>query len=280
MDGKVCVVTGATGALGEATAVGLAKRGATVVMVARERGRGEVAQTRAREASGSASIELEVGDLSSSVSVRDLARRIRDAHPRLPVLVNAAAVYRQERTVTADAIETMFATNHLGPFLLTNLLLENLRAAAPSRIVNISAPSTSEIDFDDPQGERSFRPLHAFGASKMANLLFTFDLARRLEGSGVTCNVLHPGQMRSGLMREAAAPIRALTKLMSGPPEKGAGAVVHLASAPELERTTGRFFKRTRPAEASPYARDPQVQRRLWEVSETLAGLRSRSGST
>lgn len=167
----------------------------------------------------------------------------------------------------------MFATNHLGPFLLTNLLLGALKAAAPSRIITVSAPATTTLDFDDLQGTRKFRALHAFGATKMANLLFSFELARRLEGSGVTANVLHPGIVKSGLMRDAPAFARFIARVAGKSPEAPGRAMAYLASAPELAATSGQFFRLTTPIRPPSEALDAATQRRLWGVSERLTGL-------
>jgi len=251
----------------------LANRSANVVLLCRDRTRGEEAKAEVRRASGSDAVELMLADLSSQRSVRRFAQDFADAHPQLHMLVNTAAVFVNSRRVTEDGLELMFATNHLGPFLLTNLLLEALKAGALSRIITVSALSTTKLDFEDLQGERRFRPLTAFGASKAANLLFTYELARRLAGTGVTANVIHPGLMRTHLMRDAPALIRFLAWLASRSPAAAAETVVHLAAAPEVENVTGRFFKKKQIAESSPYSRDPNVQHRLWEVSLRLAGL-------
>lgn len=167
----------------------------------------------------------------------------------------------------------MFVTNHLAPFLLTNLLLDRLRAAPAARILTITAPSTVSLDFDDVQGVRRSGALRAFGASKMANLLFTYELARRMEGSPVIACAIHPGLVRSNLMKEAAAPIRWLTRLFSGSPEQAAISIVHVATAPEFAGRNGRFYHRGKEITSNAYSHDPAVQRRLWELSAALAGL-------
>ncbi len=270
--GRVCVVTGATGALGKATANALAQRGARVVLVSRDQARGHAVVASVRQASGAGSVELLQGDLSDLRSVRNLAKSFGDAHDRLDVLVNAAAIFTRKRTETAGGLELMFVTNFLGPFLLTNLLVPTLRAGAPSRVITVSAPTTTELDFADLQGNTRWRPLHAFGASKMADLLFTYTLARRLEETGVQANVLHPGVFKSDLMREFAAPVRFFAGLASKPPEQAAEAVAYLASSPHLEGFTGRFFKGTELSESNAYSRDLEVQERLWREAERLVG--------
>jgi NAD(P)-dependent dehydrogenase (short-subunit alcohol dehydrogenase family) len=188
-------------------------------------------------------------------------------------LINNAAVFTRSRTVSVDGLEMIFATNHLGPFLLTNLLLGLLGAGAPSRVINVTAPSTSKLDLDDLQGERRFRALTAFGRSKMCNLLFTYEAARRLEGTGVAVNAFHPRLVRSKLMKEAPALLRVPVRLVSAPPEKAATALAHLALAEELTDVSGRFFKGTKEIRSSPYSRGPAVQARLWETSGRLTAL-------
>jgi NAD(P)-dependent dehydrogenase (short-subunit alcohol dehydrogenase family) len=272
MEPKVCMVTGASSGLGLATAMVLSRRGQSVVMVCRDRSRGETARARVAAVGARGSVELGIVDLSSRASIRAFATEFRQTHAGLDVLINNAAVFTRTRTVTADGLETMFATNHLGPFLLTTLLLDVLRASAPSRVINVTAPSTSKLDLDDLQGERSFRALTAFGRSKMCNLLFTYELARRLEGTGVSVNAFHPGLVRTKLMAEAPAVLRAPLRLVSAPPEKAANALAHGALAADMRGVSGRFFKGTKEIRSSPYSRDPAVQARLWEASEQLAG--------
>ena len=270
--GRVCMVTGATGALGKATANAFAKRGARVVLVSRDQARGHAVVASVRQASGAGSVELLHGDLSDPQSVRTLAKSFGEGHDHLDVLVNAAAILTRRRIETADGFELMFATNFLGPFLLTNLLVPALRAGVPSRVITISAPTTTELNFADLQCKMRWRPLHAFGASKMADLLFTYALARHLEGTGVHANVLHPGLFKSGLMRELPAPARFFVRLASKPVDQAAEAIAHLASSPQLEGFTGRFFKGTEPSESNAYSRDTGVQERLWREAERLVG--------
>ncbi len=274
MQGKVCLVTGANAGLGKATAIGLAKLGATVFLGCRDKQRGELAQAEIRAASGNEHVDLLLVDLAVQDSVRVMAAEFKKKYDLLDVLINNAAVFKSGRTVTADGLETMFATNHLGPFLLTNLLLERLKTSAPSRILTITAPSTTKLNFDDLQGEKKFSAFQAFGASKACNLLFTYELARRLKGTGVSANAIYPGLVKSALMKEAVVPVRWLTSLISTDPEKAAEAVVYYASSPEVEGKTGLFFKGRQVIESSAYTKDEAVQRRLWDVMNP--GLKAR----
>ena len=272
MKDKVCIVTGANRGLGLATARGLAEQGARVVLTSRDKARGEAALAEIRAVVRDADLDLLLLDLSSQQSIREMAAAFKEKTDRLDVLINNAGVFTNKRVVTPEGLETMFSTNHLGPFLLTNLLLDTLKASAPSRILTVTAPSSTKLDFDDLQGEKRFSAFNAFGASKMGNLLFTYELARRLEGTGVTANAIHPGLMKSNLMHEVPAPMRWLLNLISAAPEKAAATPIYLASSAEVLHTSGKFFKNKRPVASAPYSRDTQVQRRLWEVSAALTG--------
>jgi retinol dehydrogenase-14 len=271
--GRTVLVTGSTSGIGRALAEALAAAGATVGIVARDAARGETVRTEIGVATGASAIHPFVADLSSQMDVRRLASAVAASFPRLDVLVHCAGVFTRRRTLTADGLETMFATNVLAPFLLTNLLRDRLTESAPARVLVLAAPSTVKLDFDDLQGERRFRALTAFGASKAADLLFTFELARRLEGTGVTANAVHPGLVRTSLMRQAPTPLRWATWLVSAPAARAAAAIAPLALAPEYESRTGRFFKAGREIEPPPYSRDPEVARRLWDISTDLTKL-------
>jgi len=239
---KTCLITGGTGAIGRAAALHLAKTGARVVLVARERQRGEDIRDDIRRETGNKSISLLTGDLSVQRSVRQLAADFLSSHDQLNILVNTAAVFANHRTLTPDGLELMFATNHLGPFLLNNLLLDRLKEAPSARVITLSAPSTTHLDFTDLQGEGHFSAFGAFGASKTANILFTYELSRRLGRSKVTANVLHPGLVRSNLMRDAPAIIRFVSRLVSRSPEHAGRTIAYLATSPEMENMTGKFF--------------------------------------
>jgi NAD(P)-dependent dehydrogenase (short-subunit alcohol dehydrogenase family) len=275
VDPRTALVTGATSGIGRALAEALAGAGIGVAIVARDAARGQQARAQIAGATGSERVELYEGDLSDMASVRRLAAAVAERRPTLDLLVHCAAVYTSSRSLTIDGYETMFATNVLGPFLLTNLLLGPLRAAAAARVIVLSAPSTVRLDFDDLQAERRFRSLSAFGASKAADLLFTFELARRLDDGLVTANAVHPGLVRTNLMRQAPVPLRWAVRLVSAPPARAAAAIVPLAVSPEFQGQSGRFFRAGREIKAPAYTRDPDVARRLWETSARLTGLGS-----
>ena len=271
MQGKICLVTGSTSGLGKATAFALAQQQATVILGCRDKQRGEAVLAEIKAGSPAANVDLLLLDLSVQQSVRSAVTELENRYDHLDVLINNAAVFKRHRTLTADGYETMFATNHLGPFLLTNLLLERLKAATSARILTITAPSTMKIAFEDLQGEHKFRALQAFGASKAANLLFTYELAHRLASSKVTVNAFYPGIVKTPLMREAPAPLRWLNPVFGQSPEPVAQSVVYYASSPEVQAMTGLFFNKGRqPIDSSPYTKDRAVQQQLWEASMAL----------
>lgn len=206
-------------------------------------------------------------------SVRQAAADLLNRLPRVDALIHSAAVFLPERRVTPEGFETMFATNHLGPFLLTHLLLDRLRASGPARVITVSAPSTTEIDFEDLQGEKKWSALMQFGRTKMANLLFAYGLARRQPASQMTSNVLFPGLVKSGLMKNANAAVRGLSGLMSKSPEAAGNALAWLAVNPSVAGVSGMFYKLTKPDDSNAYSRDPSQQDRLWTLSAQLVGL-------
>ncbi len=280
LTGRTALVTGASHGIGKETAVALAGMGARVVLVCRDPARGEAARVEVTERSGSTAVDLAIADLSRQGDIRSLATDFLASHDRLHVLVNNAGTFEAERSVTVDGIETTFAVNHLGPFLLTNLLLPLLKASAPSRVVTVSstAQGYAKIYFDDLQGERRYGAMRAYSQSKLGNVLFTRELARRLEGTSVTANCLHPGGVATGLVRYTGvfgAIVRAALTL--GRPltlnaEQGAATSVYLASSPEVEGVTGEYFVKRRPVRSSKESYDADVARRLWEISEALTG--------
>jgi len=275
LEGKVVLVTGATNGIGLESARELARMGAAVHLVARDRGRGESALAEVRRSTGNGRLSLFVADLASQREVRRLAAEVRGRIDRLHVLLNNAGAIFTSRELSPDGIERTFALNHLGYFLLTRELLPLLEAGAPSRIVNVSsmAHERARMDWDDLQGERRYSTWKAYGQSKLANILFTRELARRLEGRRVTANALHPGVVATGFGKNNAGLFRLMMKL--GAPfltsrRKGARTSVFLSSSPAVEGVTGKYFVAEAEREPSAAARDDADARRLWELSERL----------
>ncbi len=278
MNGKVCLVTGANTGIGYATAVGLAERGATVVMLCRDAARGATAVRDAQQATGNPHVELLLCDLASLESIRQAATDFQARHGALHVLINNASVIPRQREVTVDGLERQFAVNHLAYFLLTNLLLDVVKASAPARIINVSSQvhSSGVVDFADLQAERSYRPTQVYANSKLMNVLFTFELARRLVGTGVTVNCLHPGVVDTNLGRDYSGLPRSVPRGGLSWAE-GARTSLYLATAPEVKDVTGRYFRGEAEARPSATAQDEKLARRLWDVSTELAYVRRNS---
>jgi NAD(P)-dependent dehydrogenase (short-subunit alcohol dehydrogenase family) len=278
MAGKTVLVTGATGGIGRATALGLATMSAHVAITGRDRGRTEDAAQEIR-AAGGGQVEVFVADMSSQAEVRRLADEVLQRLSRIDVLVNNVGGYWNTRHVTADGLEHTFALNHLAPFLLTSLLLDRLQQSAPARVVTVSsnAQALGEIDFDDLQGERSYSGARAYNQSKLANVLFTYELARRLQGAAVTANALHPGVVSTAFGAEDPGGIQRWLVPFMRPfmktPAQGAATSIHVASAPDLAQVTGRFFANSKPKRSSARSYDEAAAARLWQVSADLVGL-------
>jgi retinol dehydrogenase 14 len=279
MAGQTVLVTGGTSGIGRATAVGLASMGARVGITGRDAARaGHAASDIARE-SGNAAVDAFAADMSSQAQVRRLAAAVLARYRRLDVLVNNVGGFWAHRQVTADGLERSFALNHLAPFLLTNLLLDRLRASAPARIVTVSsgAQSLGTIDFADLMGERKYSGQRAYSQSKLANVMFTYELARRLAGSGVSATVLHPGLVRTGFSSEDSTPITHAMALVSRPfmkaPADGAKLSVYLASSPEVAEVSGRYFANGKARTSNKASYDAATTARLWQVSAALTGL-------
>jgi NAD(P)-dependent dehydrogenase (short-subunit alcohol dehydrogenase family) len=275
--GRVCVITGANRGIGRATAEGLARLGASLILVCRRREEGRPVSGDIEARFGVAS-EVVTADLSSQASIREAAAYLGGRYPRLDVLINNAGIIPRQRETTVDGLEMQFAVNHLAYFLLTNLLLPQLRAASPSRIICVSsgAHTHASIDFKDLQAERGYDPKQVYSRTKLANVLFTYELARRLQGTGVTVNCLNPGVVATGMLADymGVAPTGAgLPRTFGAKPEQGAETSIYLASAPEMQAVTGKYFERKQPATSSRESYDEATARRLWEISERLTGL-------
>ena len=278
MNGKVCLVTGGTNGIGKATAQALAQMGATVVIVGRNALKTAQLVEEIRASCGNKNVDSLLADLSSQEEVRKLAEEFKSKYPHLHVLLNNAGGYFLKRQLSVDGIEMTFALNHLAYFLLTNLLLDTIKASAPARIINVSsgAHSSGKIEFDNLQGERDYRP-SAYDNSKLANILFTKELARRLEGSGVTVNALHPGFVATGFAKNngklIAAVVSLFAPLVARSPAKGAETSIYLASSPSVEGITGKYFHDSHEVPAAPQATDIGVARKLWDVSAKMVHL-------
>src|SRR5437588_2131837 len=279
MAGKIVLITGGTGGIGKATAIGLATLGARVGVTGRDLARAEHAAAVIRAASGNPAVDVFAADMTSQAEVRRLAADVLDAYPRLDVLVNNVGGFWAHRHPTADGLEHTFALNHLASFLLTNLLLDRLKASAPARVVNVSsgAQSMGRIAFDDLQGARNYSGQHAYNQSKLATVMFTKELARRLEGTGVTANSLHPGVVRTNFGAEDQARFFAIISRLILPllktPAQGAQTPIYLASSPDVDGVTGKFFANRKPKTANKLADDIEVSARLWRISDELVGV-------
>jgi NAD(P)-dependent dehydrogenase (short-subunit alcohol dehydrogenase family) len=282
MEGKVVMITGGTSGIGRAAATALAAMGAEVVVSGRSRERGESAVEEIRDTSGNEKVSLMLADLAVQAEVRGLAEEFRDRYDRLDVLVNNAGIIQSKRTETPDGIELTLAVNHLAPFLLTNLLLDLLKESAPSRIVTVSSEARrgAQIDFDDLQSERRYRAFKVYGMTKLANILFTYELAERLEGTGVVANALHPGGVNTNFgnnNRSFGTLIFRAFKPFMRTPEQGADTVVYLAVSPEAGKMTGRYLTDRKVVSSFQDPHDEVMQKRLWEVSEELTNLEAAS---
>ncbi len=280
MNGKTVVVTGANTGIGLETAAGLAEMGARTILTSRDPAKGKAAVAAIKARHPTADITDMQLDLASLQNVRDFAKRVADNCDRLDVLVNNAGLMQDKRSETEDGFETTLQVNHLGPFLLTNLLLDQIKASAPARIVNVASSSHrgAKIAFDDLNSEESFSVMRVYGMTKLANVLFNRELARRLTGTGVTANALHPGTVRTGWGRDGDAHgWLALGVRIGGifflSPQKGARTSIYLASSPEVEERNGEYWVRCHSVKPSKAGSDDEAARRLWDVSAEMVGL-------
>jgi NAD(P)-dependent dehydrogenase (short-subunit alcohol dehydrogenase family) len=281
MSGKLCIVTGANSGIGKETALGLAQMGARVIMVCRNAEKGKAALEEIRREFGSSQLDLLIADMSSQASVRALAEQIQRKYPSLDVLVNNAGGCARARTLSADGIEMTLATNYLGAALLTLLLLDLLKASAPSRIVNVSsseAQSPTRLDTNDLQFERrKYSGIAAYKQSKLLMNAFTFELARRLAGTGVTANCLHPGAVATNIWNPDLLPfgklIVAVVKPFMLSSKQGAAVSLYLATSPEVAQVSGEYFVKSKPAKSNPLSRDPKLMAEVWLCTEKMTGL-------
>jgi NAD(P)-dependent dehydrogenase (short-subunit alcohol dehydrogenase family) len=281
MEGRVCVVTGANSGIGKATALGLASMGATVVMVCRDPGAGEAARGDIVAKSGNRHVALLHADLSSKSEIRRLVKEFQTRYKDLHVLINNAGVAPIKRSETEEGIELALAVNYLAPFLLTNLLLDILKASAPARVVNVAGDfhRKATIDFDDLMSEANYSGVRANNQAKLALILFTYELARRLEGTRVTVNCLHPGAVATDAplkdpnLTALSRSMYRLVRIFFLSPAQGAAVSLYLASSPDVEGVTGKYFIKKAAVASSPESYDLGGSRRLWQASSKLAGL-------
>lgn len=280
LSGKVCLVTGATAGIGKVTATALAAQGAEVVIAGRNQQKTEAIVQQIITEIGNPSVQYLLADFSDLQQVRDLAALFKDRYFRLDVLVNNAGAFFNSRQETPyGGVEMTFLVNHLAPFLLTNLLLDTLQTSAPARIVNVSSDGHKQdkMNFDDLGFKQGYFGMKAYGRSKLANILFTYELARRLEGNTVTVNALHPGHVATDIWKTNFSFVGPALKWIMGlfalTPEEGADNTIYLASSPEVEGITGKYFVKHEAVDSSPISRDERVAQRLWEVSEDLTSF-------
>lgn len=274
MEKKTVLITGVTGTIGKATATELATKGCRLILMGRDAGKVSAVRSEIISLTANNDLDISIADLSEPASVRQAASEIKSRYPSLNALLNIAAIFKNKRLENSTGLEYMFATNHLGPFILTNALLDLIKPVH-GRIVTVTAPSTTKINFDDLQGKKKFSAgfLGSFGASKMMNIMFTYSLARRLKESGATAMAFHPGLVKSDLTNEMPAFINFIFKSISGKPDKPAGMLCRLAIDSDFEDLNGTFYKfNGTEMRSSDYSHNEEIQEHLWSVSEQLAG--------
>ena len=276
LNGKICLITGANSGIGYATAMGLAKLNANVVLVCRNKERGEPAQKEIIEKTGNKHVDLLLCDLSSLDSIRKLVAEFKTKYQNLHVLINNAGVMLSKRELSVDGFEMNFAVNHLAPFLLTNLLLDILKKSAPSRIINVAsaAHKFGTIDFKDLQSEnKKHRFMGLYGDSKLTLMLTSYELSRRLEGTGVTLNTIHPGVVNTNLAVDRSKPKKGIVRRFFKSPEKAAETSIYLASTPEVEGVTGKYFINKQEQKSSEDSYNDEYAKKLWDISMEMTGL-------
>jgi NAD(P)-dependent dehydrogenase (short-subunit alcohol dehydrogenase family) len=275
--GKICMITGANSGIGKATAIGLAKLGAKIVMVCRNKNRGEKALEDIKKECNNGTIDLMIADLSTQKAIHQLVKDFKEKYQFLHVLINNAGTNLSKRVLSEDRIETTFAVNYLAPFLLSNLLLDILQTSNPARIVNVaSSIQAKTINFENLNGEKHYRQINAYAQSKLAVILFTYELSRRIEGTGVTANCLHPGSVKTNMVKNFRKFVKyffPLIGLFMKNPKKGAKTSIYLASSSEVEGVSGKYFKKRKEVESVKASYDKDLAKRLWDVSIALTNL-------
>jgi NAD(P)-dependent dehydrogenase (short-subunit alcohol dehydrogenase family) len=269
---KTILITGVTGAIGGATALELAKEGHHLILLARNQQKLDALKTDLVKKTGNASIDILTADLSHISSIKNVAKEFKQKYNRLDALVNISAIFRANREVSKDGLEMMFATNHMGPFVLTNELLDVLKQSGSARIVTVAAPSNTKLNFEDLQGEKKYSSMYSFGGSKMMNLMTNYTLAKKLEGTNVTTNTFHPGLVKSDLVKEMKGPLKLIVNMMSTKPDKAAHALSQLVTAEKYNGVSGKFFDfKQKEKKSNAFSHDVTAQQKLWELSEQLA---------
>jgi NAD(P)-dependent dehydrogenase (short-subunit alcohol dehydrogenase family) len=268
---KTILITGANGAVGSATSLEIAKSGATTILAGRNKQKLETLQKDIIQKSGNKNVDILLMDLSDSSSVMNAVNEFKTKYQKLDALINTAAIYKGKRETNKKGLELMFATNHMGVFTLTNGLLEVLKASGSARVITVAAPSSTKLNFDDLQGQNKFSAFQAFGASKMANLLFTYQLAKKHNADGITAIALHPGLVKSDLVNEMPGLLKFFLGLISTSGEKAAKTLFKLALAPEYKNAGGKFFDfKEKELKSAPFSYDTNAQEKLWKLSESL----------
>lgn len=272
---KICIITGATSGIGRETAKELARKGAVLVLPIRDSLKGDILKDEILEQVPEAQLDLMHCDLASFASIREFATAFKKKYKNLHVLINNAGIWETKRNLTSDGIEKNFAVNHLAPFLLTNLLLNSLKASAPSRIINVAsdAHKQGKINFSDLEFEKKYSSLGSYAQSKLANILFTKKLSQKLKGTGVTANCLHPGVVSTNLFDKMPKILMGVMNLFMISPQKGAQTSVYLATSPEVENVSGEYFAKSKNKKPAPQALRQDVADKLWEISEKYVGI-------
>jgi NAD(P)-dependent dehydrogenase (short-subunit alcohol dehydrogenase family) len=269
---KTILITGVTGTIGAATAHNLAKDGHHLILLGRNQQKLEALKAELVTKTNNTKIDILTADLSHISSIKNVAKEFKQKYNRLDALVNISAIYRANREVSKDGLEMMFATNHMGPFVLTNELLDVLKQSGEARIVTIAAPSNTKLNFDDLQGEKKYSSMYSFGGSKMMNLMTSYTLAKKLEGTKVTTNTFHPGLVKSDLVNEMKGPLKMIINMMSTKPDKAAHALAELAVSEKYNGITGKFFDfKQKEKKSNAFSHDVNAQQKLWELSEQIA---------
>jgi NAD(P)-dependent dehydrogenase (short-subunit alcohol dehydrogenase family) len=274
MEPKNVLITGGNSGIGKATAIGIAKTGAHIIIACRNKERGTQAVEEIKKASGNNNVDLLLMDLASQASVRKAAEEFKSKYTKLHVLINNAAVFLNKREETEDGLEKTFATNYLGHFLLTHLLIDTIKASAPSRIINVASMHNGiKINFEDLQTTKNYSFMKAVGPTKLGMIMFTQSLAKKLEGTGVTVNSLHPGLAKSNILNDLSPLVRFIFKMMSGSSEKCAETSIFLATSPTVEKVSGKYFEKKKEVKPGANATNPEHIKQLWDVSMKLAKI-------